>query len=145
LFDGEGNATTVGFQFNTGSPVEYYVFGGLGELLGDTFTLLVGSPEASWQLTGLKPYAYYTMRMFGQVGTNLSTWEASGAGRITASGTNSNTKNYVDLTVPANEAGVITGKLKWFGPTAGSSWSGMQILKLTDEPYAPGGILLIIQ
>jgi len=146
LFDGEGNATTVDFQFNTGTiPATYYVFSGSDEMLGDMFTLLNITPEVSWQLTGLQPDAYYTMRMFGQPGVNFSTWEVSGMYTYTDSGTNTVEKNYVDLTVPANAAGVITGKLKWFGPTAGSSWSGMQILKLTDEPWAPTGNFHIVR
>ncbi len=145
MFDGEGNTTTVDFHFNTGTPTQYYVFSLAGPLLGDMFGVLDNTPELSWQLTGLQPYAYYTIRMFGQVGSNYSTWEVSGAGKTTDSGTNSSVNNIVDLTVPATAEGEINGKLKWFGPTAGSSWTGMQILKLTDDPYKPAGTLIIIK
>jgi len=148
MFDGLGNATTVAFQYNTGTPVSYNVYSGAGALLGDMFVLLGATgADVSWKLTGLQPYAYYTLRMFGQVGSNPSLWEAYGAEGNTASDTNTSTKNYVDLTVPANGAGEITGKQKMAG-SAGASWSGMQILKLTDDPYVPtyvptGTVILI--
>jgi len=150
LFDGEGNATTVEFQFNTGSPVAYYVFSGTEVMFGDTFTLIDTTPEASWQLTGLQPYAYYTMRMFGQDNGATANWAAfsvNGAGRNTACGTNTVTKNYVDLTVPASAAGEITGKLIFTGlnGAGGASWSGMQILKLTDDPYRLKGTVIVMQ
>jgi len=148
MFDGLGNTTTVDFQYNTGTPVEYNVYSIAGALLGDMFVLL-GATDAdvSWQLTGLQPYAYYTMRMFGQVASNPSAWEAYGAGGNTDSDTNSSTMNYVDLTVPANGAGVITGKhiFTGAGGAGGASWSGMQILKLADDPFVPAGTLFMVK
>ena len=146
MFDGSGNATTVDFKFNTGTPLSYNVYSITGALLGDMFVLLGAvTPEASWQLTDLEPYAYYTLRMFGQVGSNPAIWEATGVS--TASGGNSPTDNYVDLTVVATATGEITGKLIFTGAggAGGASWSGMQILKLAGDPYAPAATLLIIQ
>ncbi len=120
MFDGAGNATTVDFQFNTGTPVSYMVYSISGALLNDMFTLLGTEPsgEVSWQLTGLQPYAYYTMKMFGQVASNYSEWEVSGAGGETASGTNSDTNNIVDLTVSpqitGNDAAIQLHVIKKF-------------------------------
>jgi hypothetical protein len=146
MFDGLGNATTVDFQFNTGTTaVSYYVYSIAGALLGDMFGITATPGEASWKLTGLQPYEYYTMRMFGQVGSNHAIWEATGMS--TASGGNSAEDNFVDVTVAANGAGVITGKLIFTGAggAGGASWTGMQILKLTDAPFVPAGTLFMIQ
>ncbi len=148
MFDGVGNETTVDFHFNTGTPVSYNVGSFPGALLGDMFTLLAGvTSEVSWQLTGLQPYAYYTLRMFGQVGVNPSAWEAYGAEGNTAGDTNTSLKNFVDLTVPANGGGVIKGKQIFTGAggAGGASWTGMQILKLADTPYKPKGSMIRIR
>ncbi len=133
LLDGEGNATTVAFQFNTGTPVSYYTYGGTTgttALHNDMCYLISGQGPAAWQISGLEPYRYFTLRMFGQQAPspqNFATFTASGLG--TDIGSTSSAKNYVDLTVASTAAGTITGALVFNPDGAGASWSGMQILK----------------
>lgn len=89
LLDGEGNATTVAFNFNTGTPVPYYTFSdtsGGTVLHNDMCYLVSGQGPVAWQITGLEPYMYYTLRMFGQQTTtpvNFATFTASGLGADT--------------------------------------------------------------
>jgi hypothetical protein len=149
MFDGEGNSTTVDFHFNTGTPVGYYVYSRYGRVLLNSGCYLTSETVGGilpWKLTGLQPYTYYTLKMFGQQDANTPrNFAAFTASGIDAdSGTNSFTKNYVDLTVISTSGGEITGTLVK-NVSAGAFWSGMQILKLTDDPYELAGTLIIIQ
>ena len=149
LKDGEGTATTVAFQFNTGTPVSYYTYGSVPNVLhGDMFGILEAAAEASWQLSGLQPNIWYTLRMFGQQAlttpVNFATFTAKG--NCSDISSTSAEKNYVDLTVSSTAAGVITGKLVWNAAGgAGSSWSGMQILKLERDPWVPEGTIIMFR
>ena len=150
LLDGEGNATSVAFNFNTGTPVPYNTFSqtaGTTALHNDMCYLVSGQGPVAWQITGLDPFRYYTLRMFGQQNpnpVNFATFTASGMG--SDSGSTISAKNYVDLTVAATAAGNITGTLVWTGAgTSGSSWSGMQILKLARDPWVPLGTLIRVR
>ena len=149
LLDGEGNATSVAFDFNTGNPVPYYTFSDVsgGTVLHyDVCYLVSGQGPVAWQITGLDPFRYYTLRMFGQQTTtpvNFATFTASGLGTDTGSTTSAT--NYVDLTVAATAAGHITGTLVFNPDGAGACWSGMQILKLTRDPWVPLGTLIRVR
>ena len=149
LLDGAGNATSVAFNFNTGTPVTYYTFSDVsgGTVLHyDLCYLVSGQGPVAWQITGLDPYRYYTLRMFGQQTTtpvNFATFTASGMG--SDSGSTSSATNYVDLTVAATAAGNITGALVFNPDGSGACWSGMQILKLTRDPWVPLGTLIRVR
>jgi len=149
LLDGEGNATTVAFNFNTGTPVPYYTFSDTtgGTILHyDLCYLVSGQGPVAWQITGLQPFMYYTLRMFGQQTTtpvNFATFTASGADHDT--GSTSSAKNYVDLTLAATATGTITGALVFNPDGAGASWSGMQILKLQRDPWVPLGTIIRVR
>jgi len=146
LLDGEGNATTVAFNFNTGTPVPYNTYSqtsGSTPLHNDVCYLVSGQGPVAWQITGLEAYRYYTLRMFGQQTTtpvNFATFTASGLGADM--GSTRSATNYVDLTVAATAAGHITGALVFNPDGAGASWSGMQILKLERDPWVPLGTLI---
>ena len=148
LLDGEGNATAVAFSFNTGTPIIYYTFAsttGATALHNDLCYLVAGQGPAAWQISGLEPYRYYTLRMFGQQNPsplNFATFTASGLGND--SGSTCSATNYVDLTVAATAAGTITGALVFNPDGAGATWSGMQILKLARDPWVPAGSVIML-
>jgi len=151
LTNSAGDATTVAFHFNTGTTPSYFYAFGLGDvsmpLHSDSFYTTTAQGNPAWQITGLEPYAYYTLRMFGIANADgpylFSTFTASGVG--TVSGSTSSATNYVDLTLASSVAGIITGELVNKAGDAGNGWSGMQILKLTDDPYVPSGAVILIQ
>ncbi len=140
MTDGDGNATTVGFSYNTGGAAFtyrqiMYPFDGTGQpLRSDHFSLddgtwAAGTPPTStsiaWEITGLTPGGFYDLILFGQTQAgpgpvNESTFTIFGNTLTNDAEFDGNATGIV-----ANAAGMITGTHEaqgWF-----DAWNGLQI------------------
>jgi len=143
LLDGDGNATTVAFAFNTGS-ISY-----------TTFSLAPAQPKqtalhrdcvyvdgADWLISGLTPSTEYTLKLFGlQTGDPTLFGAFTATGINTDSGSASLTQNYVDLVVTSTVSGEITGTLNKTTATVGS-FSGIQIQSSGGAPFLDASSLI---
>jgi hypothetical protein len=142
MSDGDGNATTVDFTYNTGGEAfSYrqlmYPFDGTGQppLRTDHFVLNdaaavdpATSISVDWEISGLTPGGVYDLILFGQSGpANESTFTIFGNPLTNDAEFDGNATGIV-----ANPDGKITGTHEAQGLF--DSWDGLQIQKQATSP-----------
>jgi len=151
LLDGDGNATTVSFSFNT-SASSYTTYtaapfeDGRTALHRDMAYIQSGNPLIDWKLAGLDARTEYTLKFFGYQyagATSRYYSDFTATGATTDTGSTSLSQNWVDLVVMSSAAGEITGTWEYQSGEVASSWAGLQILK--GDATVPTGTIILVQ
>jgi hypothetical protein len=135
LLDGDGTATAVGFEFNTGGGT-YISFSDSAVVLDslgyDTVTIwdtFSTDTSIAFEFSGLQASQSYDIRIFGQTqGDGATAVNPVNHATFTIGGdaeTTTIAQNYVDFTVVSDGFGIISGSLDQL--TNFSSMSGIQI------------------